>query len=44
MADMVVINVSRGRLSRVGGPGSVGPGVRAGGLEVGTQRAPRLIV
>ena len=38
--------------SGVGGPGSggpgsggpVGPGVRAAGLEVGAQRAPRLLV
>ena len=27
-----------------GSGGSVGPGVRAGGLEVGAQRAPRLLV
>ena len=37
----------RGRGSGVGGPGSggpMGPGVRAAGLEVGAQRAPRFLV
>ena len=48
------MSVVRGRGSGVGGPGSwvggpgsggpVGPGVRAAGLEVGAQRAPRLLV
>ena len=40
-------SVVRGWWSRVGGPGSValvGSGVRAGGLEVRAQRAPRLQV
>ena len=37
----------RGRGSGVGGPrsgGLVGPGVRAAGLEVRAQRAPRLLL
>ena len=49
MADMEVDKVTR--RSEVGGPGSGvgcpgGPGVRGvrGGLDVGAQRAPRLLV
>ena len=48
VADMVVDKVAYmevDKVAGVGGPGGpVGPGVRAGGLEVGAQRAPRLLV
>ena len=46
MADKVT-DVFLTQQSGVGGPGSVAlvcSGVRAGGLEVGAQRAPRLLV